>query len=264
MTIFLRPSSPAELERRLRNRGTETEEAIQRRLAQAQGELALADRYQYQVINDDMDQAVHEIVHILNPANGRRVKMIDELREEEIVKKVGGRFKLSTLIQKRLVQLNAGAARWWPTRTDNKMQIVINEILQDKIYLDMEMNVQVAAAGDRAAHSRMDDGLPQRYERPRTVDRRHRRDRGLQDRGPGEPVGAGRRRRHGGNDPLGHAAGRAQDLRGLDRPAGEHPRLRAPARIRTSSWPNGPNCCAWPPPRPTSWPRRPAAWPTIC
>ena len=35
--------------------------------------------------------------------------MIDELREEEIIKKVGGRFKLSTLIQKRLVQLNAGS-----------------------------------------------------------------------------------------------------------------------------------------------------------
>ncbi len=35
--------------------------------------------------------------------------MIDELREEAIVNKVGGRFKLSTLIQKRLVALNAGS-----------------------------------------------------------------------------------------------------------------------------------------------------------
>ena len=35
--------------------------------------------------------------------------MIDELREERIVNKVGGRFKLSTLIQKRLVALNAGS-----------------------------------------------------------------------------------------------------------------------------------------------------------
>jgi hypothetical protein len=34
--------------------------------------------------------------------------MIDDLREEEIVNKVGGRFKLSTLIQKRMVALNAG------------------------------------------------------------------------------------------------------------------------------------------------------------
>ena len=53
------------MERRLRGRGTETEEAIRRRLAQAERELALADRYQYQVINDDMDQAVQEICEIL-------------------------------------------------------------------------------------------------------------------------------------------------------------------------------------------------------
>ena len=35
--------------------------------------------------------------------------MLDELKEEEIVNKVGGRFKLSTLIQKRMVALNTGA-----------------------------------------------------------------------------------------------------------------------------------------------------------
>jgi guanylate kinase len=65
ISIFLRPSSVEELERRLRHRGTETEAAIQRRLDQAQRELAVADRYQYQVINDDMDQAVREICDIL-------------------------------------------------------------------------------------------------------------------------------------------------------------------------------------------------------
>jgi DNA-directed RNA polymerase subunit omega len=71
--------------------------------------------------------------------------MIDELREEEIVKKVGGRFKLSTLIQKRLVQLNAGARALVDDKGLNKMQVVINEIMQDKVYLDTEMNVQIAA-----------------------------------------------------------------------------------------------------------------------
>jgi DNA-directed RNA polymerase subunit omega len=70
--------------------------------------------------------------------------MIEELREEEIVKKIGGRFKLSTLIQKRMVQLNGGARPLVDTKTDNKMQVVIDEIMQDKIYLDTEMNVQVA------------------------------------------------------------------------------------------------------------------------
>jgi DNA-directed RNA polymerase subunit omega len=71
--------------------------------------------------------------------------MIDELREEEIIKKVGGRFRLSTLIQKRLVQLNAGSRPLVDPKNDNKMQIVINEILQDKIFLDTDLSVQMAA-----------------------------------------------------------------------------------------------------------------------
>lgn len=71
--------------------------------------------------------------------------MIDDLREEEVIKKVGGRFKLSTLIQKRLVQINAGARPLVDDKGINKMQVVINEILQDKIFLDTELNVQVAA-----------------------------------------------------------------------------------------------------------------------
>lgn len=62
--------------------------------------------------------------------------MIDELREEAIVNKVGGRFKLSTLIQKRLVALNAGSRPLVDLDTTDKLQIVIQEIMQDKIYLD--------------------------------------------------------------------------------------------------------------------------------
>ena len=65
VTIFVRPSSIRELERRLRDRGTETEEAIQQRLQHANRELTLADRYRYQVVNDDVDQAVQEISDIL-------------------------------------------------------------------------------------------------------------------------------------------------------------------------------------------------------
>jgi DNA-directed RNA polymerase subunit omega len=70
--------------------------------------------------------------------------MIDELREEEIVNKVGGRFKLSTLIQKRLVALNAGSRPLVQGDAKSKMEIVIQEVLQEKIYLDTESNVRVA------------------------------------------------------------------------------------------------------------------------
>jgi DNA-directed RNA polymerase subunit omega len=68
--------------------------------------------------------------------------MIDELKEEEIVNKVGGRFKLSTLIQKRMIALNQGARALVESRGVDKMTVVIQEIMQDKIFLDMSGRVQ--------------------------------------------------------------------------------------------------------------------------
>lgn len=68
--------------------------------------------------------------------------MIDALKEEDIVNKVGGRFKLSALIQKRLVQLNSGARPLVDTESEEKMEIVVQEILQDKIFLDSASNLR--------------------------------------------------------------------------------------------------------------------------
>ena len=76
--------------------------------------------------------------------------MIDELREEAIVNKVGGRFKLSTLIQKRLVALNAGSRPLVDTKTDDKLEIVIQEILQDKIFLDTSANLRTVEQPEEA------------------------------------------------------------------------------------------------------------------
>ncbi len=70
--------------------------------------------------------------------------MIEELKEEAIVNKVGGRFKLSTLIQKRLVQLNQGSRALVDLNTQDKMQVVLQEIAQDKIFLDATQKVRVA------------------------------------------------------------------------------------------------------------------------
>jgi guanylate kinase len=64
-TIFLRPSSEAELERRLRARGTDSEEAIRRRLEVALRELACAGKYKYEVVNDTVERAVEQISEIL-------------------------------------------------------------------------------------------------------------------------------------------------------------------------------------------------------
>ena len=66
ITIFIHCGSVDELERRLRNRGTETESAIARRLEVARREMELASRYRYMVVNRDADEAAHEICGILS------------------------------------------------------------------------------------------------------------------------------------------------------------------------------------------------------
>jgi DNA-directed RNA polymerase subunit omega len=71
--------------------------------------------------------------------------MLDDLRDEEIINKVGGRFRLSTLIQKRLVAINGGSRPLVKCEpTEDRMQVVIREILEDKIYLDMDSNLRIA------------------------------------------------------------------------------------------------------------------------
>ena len=74
--------------------------------------------------------------------------MLEELKEEEIIEKAGGRFKLSALIQKRLVQLAAGSRPLVELDTNDKMKIVLQEILQDKIYLDDSDEVQMIGDDD--------------------------------------------------------------------------------------------------------------------
>jgi DNA-directed RNA polymerase subunit omega len=85
--------------------------------------------------------------------------MLDEMKEEEIVNKVGGRFKLSTLIQKRMLMLNTGAKALVDGRNLDKMSIVIQEILQDKIYLDNSGQLQTRGmmAGDMTRRAMLGD-----------------------------------------------------------------------------------------------------------
>ncbi len=66
VTIFLTTPSQEEYERRLRGRGTETEETIRKRLQTADSELILARQYQHLVVNDDLGRAVGEITVILS------------------------------------------------------------------------------------------------------------------------------------------------------------------------------------------------------
>ena len=61
LSIFLLPPTNEELELRIRRRGTDSEEVIERRLADARYELSLADRYTARVVNDDIERVVREL-----------------------------------------------------------------------------------------------------------------------------------------------------------------------------------------------------------
>lgn len=59
--VFILPPSRKELERRLRGRGTDSEEAIAKRLGNALGELRQAGQFDYLIVNDDLDTAADEL-----------------------------------------------------------------------------------------------------------------------------------------------------------------------------------------------------------
>jgi DNA-directed RNA polymerase subunit omega len=67
--------------------------------------------------------------------------MIEALKSEAIVNKVGGKFKLTALIQRRLVELVQGARPLVERKRGmTDMEIVIQEILEDKIAIDYEQS----------------------------------------------------------------------------------------------------------------------------
>lgn len=65
LTIFISPPSWEELESRLRNRGTETEEQIQTRLSTARTELASAGEFDFNLTNQDLDSCVAQVVELV-------------------------------------------------------------------------------------------------------------------------------------------------------------------------------------------------------
>lgn len=66
LSVFIRPPQLADLEKRLRARGTETEEAIVKRIGKAAYELEFADRFDKVIINDDLQQACEEACRLVN------------------------------------------------------------------------------------------------------------------------------------------------------------------------------------------------------
>ena len=80
--IFIIPPSMAELERRLRGRGTDTDRAIEARLIRARQEYGEADFYDYIIINDDAEKAAKELAAIITAESCRYAGREHYLKEE--------------------------------------------------------------------------------------------------------------------------------------------------------------------------------------
>jgi guanylate kinase len=65
-SMFIMPPSVEELERRLRGRGTDSEETILKRVAKAEFEISKAPEFDYTVVNDDLQVAIDEAKAIIN------------------------------------------------------------------------------------------------------------------------------------------------------------------------------------------------------
>jgi len=81
--LFILPPSFAELKKRIENRGTESQEVIEKRLIRAKEEIQCINNFDYAIINEDIEKAVKVINNILE-SEKRKVK-----RNKEILKKIG-------------------------------------------------------------------------------------------------------------------------------------------------------------------------------
>ena len=81
VSVFILPPSFSELRRRLTGRGTETAEEIERRLHNARGEVALKDKYQYLVVNDDLETAYQTLQGIVDAEKQRSCRYFPVVEE---------------------------------------------------------------------------------------------------------------------------------------------------------------------------------------
>lgn len=81
VTLFILPPSFTELRRRLENRATETQDKIEKRLANARGEVKYVDRYQYVIVNDDLEEAYQHLRAITTAEKFSTARYTPELQD---------------------------------------------------------------------------------------------------------------------------------------------------------------------------------------
>lgn len=79
--IFILPPSLSVLEQRLRGRGTEDDDAVQRRMTIAKEEIKRAEEYDYIIVNDSLDDAVNKVISIIEAQQLRTVNMKNKISE---------------------------------------------------------------------------------------------------------------------------------------------------------------------------------------
>ena len=85
ISIFIVPSSGEELERRLRQRGLDGEDAIRKRLINAAKEIAQAESFQYVIVNDSLDRASLELESVVRASRltpARQARVLERLRKD--------------------------------------------------------------------------------------------------------------------------------------------------------------------------------------
>ena len=85
LLVFVMPPDAQTLASRLRGRGTETEEVIRARLARAVEESAGVEKYDYMIINDDLEESVEEVHRLIDSQHNkisRNLDFVEQIRDE--------------------------------------------------------------------------------------------------------------------------------------------------------------------------------------
>ena len=90
VSVFILPPSIKELERRLYKRGTETDDVIAKRVSEAKGEIEKADKYDYVIMNDDLDDALRDFELVISSvkANDNRAEKFRALNMKDVIEEV--------------------------------------------------------------------------------------------------------------------------------------------------------------------------------